>query len=55
MGSGVGVGVVVQGGQVARDAGQSWMGRNKWKMVIGALFAYIMVARMLSDGVVSSS
>ncbi|ORY14318.1 ubiquitin-conjugating enzyme/RWD-like protein [Clohesyomyces aquaticus] len=47
-----GVGAVVQGGQVARD---SWLSRNKWRIVFGTLFTYILVARMLGDGAVSTS
>ncbi|KAF2803778.1 ubiquitin-conjugating enzyme E2 6 [Mytilinidion resinicola] len=52
-GSATGVGAVVQGGQVARDAGQSWIGRNKWRIVFGAFFSYILIARMLGEGVSS--
>jgi ubiquitin-conjugating enzyme E2 J2 len=54
-GSGAGLNAVVHGGQQARDAGQSWLSRNKWKMVLGALFTYILVARMVGDGAVSTS
>ncbi|KAF2871845.1 ubiquitin-conjugating enzyme/RWD-like protein [Massariosphaeria phaeospora] len=54
-GSAAGVGAVVQGGQVAREAGQSWLGRNKWRIVIGSLLAYIFVARILGDGAISTS
>lgn len=50
-GSATGVGAVVQGGQVARDVGQSWLGRNKWRIVFGAFFSYILIARMLGEGV----
>lgn len=54
-GSATGVGAVVHGGQQARDiAGQSWLGRNKWKMVFGALFTYILVARMVGEGTSTS-
>ncbi|KAF2007013.1 UBC-like protein [Amniculicola lignicola CBS 123094] len=53
-GSATGVGAVVQGGQVARDAGQGWLSKNKWKIVLGALFSYILVARMLGDGAMSA-
>ncbi len=41
--------------QIARDAGQGWLGRNKWKMVFGAMMLYILVARVLGDGAVSSA
>ncbi|KAF2111862.1 ubiquitin-conjugating enzyme/RWD-like protein [Lophiotrema nucula] len=54
-GSATGVGAVVQGGQVAREAGQSWLSRNKWRLVMGAVFSYILVARMLGDGAVSQT
>lgn len=50
-----GVGAVMQGRQVARDAGQGWLSRNKWRIVLGALFSYILVARMLGDGAISGS
>lgn len=54
-GSAKGVGAVVQGGQVVRDAGQGWLGRNKWRLVFGALFSYILVARMMGDGAMTHS
>ncbi|KAF2009764.1 ubiquitin-conjugating enzyme E2 6 [Aaosphaeria arxii CBS 175.79] len=54
-GSGNRVGAVVQDGLVVRDAGQSWVSRNKWRLVFGALFSYILVARMLGDGALQSS
>jgi ubiquitin-conjugating enzyme E2 J2 len=54
-GSAAGVGAVVQGGQVARDAGQGWLSRNKWRIFIGSVFAYILVARMVGDGAISGS
>jgi ubiquitin-conjugating enzyme E2 J2 len=46
---------VVQDAQIARDAGQSWLSRNKWRMVFGTIMAYILVARVLGDGAVSHS
>ncbi|PSN71843.1 UBC-like protein [Corynespora cassiicola Philippines] len=55
-GSATGVGAVVQDAQqVARDASQSWLSKNKWRVVIGAMLAYILVARVLGDGAVASS
>lgn len=41
------LGAVVEGGQVARDAGQGWLSRNKY--IIGAvfLFGYVLVTRVL--------
>ncbi|KAF1959714.1 UBC-like protein [Byssothecium circinans] len=50
-GSATAIDAVVQGGQVARDAGQSWMGRNKWRLILGGILAWILVARVVGDGV----
>lgn len=41
---------VVQDAQIAREAGQSWMSRNKWKLIFGAVILYILTARVLNDG-----
>jgi ubiquitin-conjugating enzyme E2 J2 len=49
-GSIAGVGAVVQDAQVAREAGQGWLARNRWRLVLGAFFSYILVARLLGDG-----
>lgn len=49
------VGAVAQQTQVAREAGQSWMGRNKWRILIGTLVSYIIVARVLGDGSLSTA
>jgi ubiquitin-conjugating enzyme E2 J2 len=50
-GSAPGVGAaVVHGRQQARVVGQSWMSRNKWRLVLGALLAYIVLARALGEG-----
>ena len=48
-GSAAGLGAVVEGGQAARDAGQSWIRRNKF--VVGGLLVigYVLLARLLSD------
>lgn len=48
-GSNAGLAQVVEGGQAARDAGQGWLSRNKLYLVVGALFAYAVMARMLND------
>lgn len=48
------VGAVAQQTQVAREAGQSWLGRNKWRILIGTLVTYIIVARVLGDGSLST-
>lgn len=45
--------VVHDAAQIARDAGQGWLSRNKWKMVLGAMMMYILVARVLGDGAIS--
>lgn len=53
-GSARGVGPVVAeaaGGVI----GQSWLSRNKWRLFFGAVFAYILVARMVGEGTVSTS
>ncbi|KAI9766453.1 MAG: Ubiquitin-conjugating enzyme E2 6 [Geoglossum simile] len=44
------LGAVVEGGQVARDVGQSWVSRHK--MMVGALmiFGYVLLARVFGDG-----
>lgn len=49
-GSASGIGAVVEGGQVAREASQSWLGRNKYVIMGSLLFAYILVARALGEG-----
>ncbi|KAF2262447.1 UBC-like protein [Lojkania enalia] len=46
---------VVHEGRVARDVGQSWLSRNKWRILLGTLFTYILVARMLGDGAASGT
>jgi len=45
-----GPGAVVGGAQVAREAGQSWLSRNKYYVAVGALFSYVLLARLLGDG-----
>ena len=44
-----GVGGVVQGGQAARDAGQGWIGRNKYWLLAGAVLVYLVMTRLLAD------
>jgi ubiquitin-conjugating enzyme E2 J2 len=46
---------IVQDAQIAREAGQSWLSRNKWKVVFGALLAYIFAARVLGEGGAAST
>ncbi|KAF2718154.1 ubiquitin-protein ligase [Polychaeton citri CBS 116435] len=43
------LGTVVEGGREARQAGQGWIGRNKWFIVGGALFLYVLIQRLLGD------
>ncbi|KAF1974766.1 ubiquitin-conjugating enzyme E2 6 [Bimuria novae-zelandiae CBS 107.79] len=49
------VGAVAQQTQVARAASQGWLGRNKWRILIGTLVSYIIVARVLGDGSLSTA
>lgn len=44
------LGAVVEGGQAARDAGQSWVGRNKLLVAGMVIFTYVLIARILGDG-----
>jgi ubiquitin-conjugating enzyme E2 J2 len=46
LGSTPGVGTVAQAGQAARDAGQGWIRRNKVWIAVGALFTYVILARI---------
>jgi ubiquitin-conjugating enzyme E2 J2 len=50
-----GASVVMEGAQVAREAGSSWLSRHKFKVVIALLFSYVLVARWLGPGTSSSS
>ncbi|KAF1947671.1 ubiquitin-conjugating enzyme E2 6 [Clathrospora elynae] len=47
--------VVHDAAQIAREAGQGSLSRNKWKIVFGAIMLYILIARALGDGAISSS
>lgn len=40
---------VVGGAQVAREAGQTWLGRNKFYIVLGLIFSYVLAARILGQ------
>lgn len=46
---------VVQDAQIARDVGQGWLSRNKWKIVFGTILLYIMAARVLGEGDVTAA
>ncbi|KAF1826750.1 ubiquitin-conjugating enzyme E2 6 [Dissoconium aciculare CBS 342.82] len=49
-GSNAGLGaVVVETGHAAKQAGQSWLTRNKYYLVAGVLFGYVALARLLQD------
>ncbi|MCJ1438842.1 Ubiquitin-conjugating enzyme E2 6 [Xylographa pallens] len=52
-GSAAGLGAVVEGGQAARDAGQSWIRRNK--LMVGGLvvIGYVLLARLLGENTLS--
>ena len=52
-GSAAGLGAVVEGGQAARDAGQSWIRRNKF--IVGGLLVigYVLLARLLGENTTS--
>ena len=53
--SGTGLGAVVEGGQVARDAGQNWLGRNKFIIGVLMMFGYVIITRLLGEGGTTSS
>jgi len=42
-------GVVVEGAQVARDAGQGWISRHRYYIVAGLVFSYAVAARLLGE------
>lgn len=54
-GSGATIGAVVEGGQAARNAGQSWMRRNKLLVVGAVIFTYVLIARILGEGGTTST
>jgi len=45
-----GINAAAQAGQEVREGAQSWLGRNKWKVAVGAVFAYVILARLLGTG-----
>ena len=49
IGSNPGLGAVVEGGHVARDAGQSWLRRNRMYIALGLIFSYVVLARALGE------
>lgn len=48
-GSASGIGTVMGGGQVARDAGHSWIRRNKIWVGLAVAFGYALLARLVND------
>ena len=48
-GSGV-VGAVVGGGQAAREAGRSWVGRHKFMVGVMVVVGYVLLARLMGEG-----
>lgn len=48
-GSATGLGAVVGGGQVARDAGQSWIRRNKYWVGAAFLLCYVLLSRIFGE------
>jgi ubiquitin-conjugating enzyme E2 J2 len=49
VGSHAGLGAVVEGGNVARDVGQSWLRRNRMYVALGLIFGYVVLARALGE------
>jgi ubiquitin-conjugating enzyme E2 J2 len=47
-------GVVVEGAQVARHAGQGWIGRNKVWIAVAVIFSYVVVARLMGESAASN-
>lgn len=50
LGGSAGVGAVVQEGKAARDAGQSWLRRNKFWVAAGVIFTWLLLARVFGEG-----
>ena len=48
-GSPAGLGAVVEGGQAARNAGQSWIRRNKFTVGALVVITYVLLARLLGE------
>lgn len=48
-GSAPGLGAVMEGGHVAREAGQSWVRRNKIWLGFAILFGYALLTRLVKD------
>lgn len=48
-GSAAGIGAVVEGGQAARDVGESWLRRNKVWVGLAFVFGYALITRLLDS------
>ena len=48
-GSGPGFGAVMEGGHVAREAGQGWVRRNRLWIGLAVFFGYALLSRLVSD------
>lgn len=48
-GSAPGLGAVMEGGHVAREAGQGWASRNRLWIGLAVLFGYALLSRLVSD------
>ncbi|KAI9673489.1 MAG: Ubiquitin-conjugating enzyme E2 6 [Caeruleum heppii] len=44
-----GLEVVVEGGQAARELGQSWVRRHKWLVGVVVVFSYMVIARLFAE------
>lgn len=44
------VGAVVEGGRAVGEEGRGWIRRNKLLILGGAVFTYVLIARLLGDG-----
>lgn len=45
-----GLGAVVEGGQAARQVGQSWVRRNSLKIAVALVFGYVLLTRVFGEG-----
>jgi ubiquitin-conjugating enzyme E2 J2 len=54
-GSNAGLNAVVEGGQAARNVGQSWIRRNRLMVGAVVLVSYVLLARLLGEGTGMSS
>ena len=48
-GSAAGLGAVVDGGREVGAAGQGWVRRNAWYIVLGMLFTYVLAQRLVGQ------